>query len=420
MNITNVTQRRFDKILEREGKTVMDVITGEEHKVIFSRASATNMQDKIKISYAQDCPLTKGSVIEYKNNHYILINQDNIESDVYITSMAIKTNCTWYIDGKYYHLIASELSGATPKFGARTNQVSGTISLYTSKSNMIKTGDCIIDFGGAYKCVNDFTIDNITYYYFGRELMNTSGWTIDFGTDVKEVDEGSQLQLNPTMSKSGWYIPSDSITTTYAFESKNTNVATVDNNGLVSFVGNGSVTITCNGFMKAGDISIFAEGSITFTSIGGASPYATAECFAETGTTEVFDLPITDDQNYGCSKDFRITVHYFNADGSEDKTKFPAIWYFEDTNGENVPYQITDDDTYGVEYTGTVYYDEDMLDYDTATGSITIETFENTITISPPNNNTAKSTYYNPIKVVAEYDDGVTVTYVRTPLSNIA
>ena len=140
MNLTKVTARQFERILEKQGKIIKDFITGIEYKVLFSKAGATNMQDKIKISYAEECPLAKGSIVEYKNKYYVLINQDNISSDVYCSSIAVKCNDVWDINGDIIPVVCGNLGSYNPKAGTEfTNGKStiGNITIYTSSKTKI-------------------------------------------------------------------------------------------------------------------------------------------------------------------------------------------------------------------------------------------------------------------------------------------
>lgn len=349
MNLTKVTARQFARILDKQGRIVKDCKTGFEYKVMFSKAGATNMQDKIKISYAEGTPLGKGDIVEYKDNFYILINQDNISSDVYRSSICIKCNCKWNIDGKPYYLVASELTGSNPKFGAVTNEVNGTITLYTTKSNILNINDNIVDFGGAFQCVNKFTIDNLTYYSLTKRLMNTSDWTLELGVENTEVEVGQELQLNPSMKSSSgdtWIAPSTDSDISYYYTSTDKDVATVDSNGLITFVGNGSVTINITGLMKVDDMTIWADAGITFTVIAVGIPFATITgVMDQDGDNVPFETEMP-----WYYKEYTLTAHYFNPDGIEEN-KAVTRWEVYSTNyGQyNIPSNNQIESLYDIE-----------------------------------------------------------------------
>lgn len=252
MNITKVTAKQFEKIVERQGKTVIDFITGAEYKVLFSKAGATNMQDKIKISYAESCPLAKGSIVEFKNNYYILVNQDNIESDVYCTSVAIKCNDVWDINGDKIPVVCGNLSSFNPKAGTvYTNGKStvGNITIYTSsdtRATEIVPGDinyCCDDF---YHIVNKFSIDGLTYLYMQRETLNGKD-ELQYVDGMYFLEVGTELQLHiarvmrdENNKVIGRYLQKSEFT----YTSSNEDVATVTEDGLLTVHAIGSTTIT--------------------------------------------------------------------------------------------------------------------------------------------------------------------------------
>ena len=419
MEITRATKRQFAKLLEKYGKTVYDVENACERKVMFLKESARAAQEKIKISYPQDYPWDKGTVIKYKDMYFLIIGREAFESDVYHTSIAIKCNCKWFINGTEYYLVAGELSSPNPRHGTYIDGVNGSISLYTNTSKVMNINDKVFDFGGTYTCNNKFTIDKLTYYYLSRTETDANNWTLSFGNVPTEVEKDTTLQLTAIMDKDNYYIPSDQVTTTYYYTSSDPTVATVDNTGLVSFLKNGTVSISCDCYVRTDEVSLTATGSVTFTVIATGQPYASVEVFAKDLNTSAYTLPIDEDNNYSYSKDYMIVAHYFNSDGVEQSGAVPVSWDIEDTNGENTAVYIEGDDTYGITYTGTIYYDEEMTDYETKTTSITITTNGNKIIMDVAANSNSKALYYNPIKITATYLDGTTVSYTRLPLSSV-
>ena len=72
MDITRATKRQFAKLLEKYGKTVHDVENACERKVMFLKETARAAQEKIKISYPQDYPWRKGTVIQYQDMFFLI------------------------------------------------------------------------------------------------------------------------------------------------------------------------------------------------------------------------------------------------------------------------------------------------------------------------------------------------------------
>ena len=252
MNLTKVTARQFERILEKQGKIIKDFITGIEYKVLFSKAGATNMQDKIKISYAEECPLAKGSIVEYKNKYYVLINQDNISSDVYCSSIAVKCNDVWDINGDIIPVVCGNLGSYNPKAGTEfTNGKStiGNITIYTSsktKISEIVPGDinyCCEDF---YHIVNRFTIDGLTYIYMQRQTL-TGVDELQYVDAVYNFEPNVEFQLHITRVMKdednniiGRYLQKSE----YTYTSSDESVATVTQDGLLRTHSRGKATIT--------------------------------------------------------------------------------------------------------------------------------------------------------------------------------
>lgn len=357
MNITKVTARQFEKIVERQGKTIIDFATGKEYKVLFSKAGATNMQDKVKISYAEECPLAKGSIIQFKNNYYILVNQDNIESDVYCSSTAMKCNDVWEINGYKIPVVCGNLSSYNPKAGTvYTNGKStvGNITIYTSSDTMVTEivpGDinfCCDDF---YHIVNKFSIDGLTYLYMQRETL-TGTDTLQYVDEVYNFDIGQEFQLHiaRVMKDSenkiiGRYLQES----VYTYVSSNEAVATVTQDGLLNVVGKGAATITVATDDLTLDINI---SSVSF-------PYVQMKC-------DVTD-PTTGTVAYNTGK---ILMFGYDADGSVEITPTLHTSMTETSNTAIKNWEIYDNTgtlkaTLGyVTETATRYSDDFSLLYD--------------------------------------------------------
>lgn len=358
MNITKATARQFEKIIEKQGKVVIDVMTGEEHKVLFSKAGATNMQDKIKISYAEDCPFRKGTLISYKGKYYLLINQDNISSDVYLTSVAIKCNDVWNVNGNIIPVVCGNLGSYNPKAGTvYTNGKStiGNITIYTSsdtKVTEIVPGDinyCCDDF---YHIVNKFSIDGLTYLYMQRETL-TGTDTLQYVDGIYNFNVGEEFQLHIARVMKdadnkviGRYLQESK----YTYTSSNEAVATVTENGVLTINGMGAATITVATDDLTLDINIT---SVTF-------PYVQLVCdvsdalYGNAYNTGKILLFGSDSENT-----VEITPTYYT---SMTETSNSAIkkWEFYDVNGVlkstlnssrfSDDFTLMYDDTYEYEY----------------------------------------------------------------------
>lgn len=170
---------QLDKMLRKEGKTVRDVYGGGEAEVLFQKYGSTSMmQEKAKVYYPQDAPLHKGSVIRYGDSHYLLTNRSDVESDVFYCSNCIKCNAAWDIGGTMVYLASGQLSSPTPGYGQITSSVSGAVSMQTADIDFmhehlpIEAEVCA--FGGIYKLINKFFLDQLCFLYFERGLYDAS------------------------------------------------------------------------------------------------------------------------------------------------------------------------------------------------------------------------------------------------------
>lgn len=90
--------------MKRECITVSDYYDNNKtYKVFFRRNSkGTNPQRKLWFYYAQDTDIDIGTIFTLKDEHYLVISQDDIESDVYYTSMAVRCDTVFsvWIEGE--------------------------------------------------------------------------------------------------------------------------------------------------------------------------------------------------------------------------------------------------------------------------------------------------------------------------------
>lgn len=252
MNIKQLNERQFARALSREGKTIVEFPSGKEYQVFFSKSRSNDMQEKIKISYTQDCELQKGSIIRYKDNYYILINKNNVESDVFCSSTGVKCNDIWNINGEIIPVVCGNLSSYNPRVGTEFTDgesTIGNITIYTSsntKAKDIVPGDINFCCEDHYHIVNRFLIDGLLYLYMQRETLIGEDelqyvdqiYTFDCGKDI-------QLHIGRIMkNEEGKIIGRYLQNSEYTYTSSNEEVATVTNTGLLSTHDYGVTTIT--------------------------------------------------------------------------------------------------------------------------------------------------------------------------------
>ena len=103
--MNNILTRVFDETLQREGRTISTVTSGESFECFFRRNNDnTNSKDTMIMYYRCGSPVNAGTLLSYAGNTYIALNKETAENDVYFKSAIIKTNgtintqpyCQWF------------------------------------------------------------------------------------------------------------------------------------------------------------------------------------------------------------------------------------------------------------------------------------------------------------------------------------
>lgn len=348
MDIKKLNERQFTKVLDRQGITVYDTDNDCDRKVMFLKQTAKNTQERIKISYPQEYPWKKGTIIEYKGMYFLITSMEAFESDVYHTSTAIKCNVVWNINGKMHYLVAGELGSANPRHGTIISSVSGSISLFTKKSDVLKINDYVIDFAGTYRCINRFDIDGLSYYFFERttdfsnelELVcNTAQRTFNLSSDVVNLSCGLQL----SSGTANCYYLSDEVT--YTYESSVASVGVIDSEGYFAPVGEGTTTITCTATIDDIIMSVTFDVEV----VAAEAEVVTVTVTCDTGSTSMllgYSRSFTAEYLKDGAVDTLMvpewTVDFYDSDESE--VELSGTDYSVTSNGNNVTVSVEDTD----------------------------------------------------------------------------
>ena len=236
--------RKFEQQLQREHTTVSDyfndTITCE---MLFRRTNrGTNPQGKLHCYFKQTEPLGIGSVIVMKGQPYVIISdKDFDESNAVYSAIAQKTNVT--INGIPF-VVDTATYGESQ--GTIFTQVDGDVIIYTgfnTITNRIKVNDHINAFGNSYQVSNRFVKENILYIHLKQTTAVPDNYKITYnGVTSFDINDGTTYQLSYTAIKND--VPVDSPTLTYV--SSDNTIATVDGNGLMTMLKEGTVDITAS------------------------------------------------------------------------------------------------------------------------------------------------------------------------------
>ena len=304
--------RKFEQQLQRESTTVSDYFNDTiTCKMLFRRTNrGTNPQGKLHCYFKQTEPLGIGSVIVMKGQPYVIISdKDFDESNAVYSAIAQKTNVT--INGIPF-VVDTATYGESQ--GSIFTQVDGDVIIYTGFNTItdkIKVNNHINAFGNSYDVINKFVKENILYIHLKQTTAIPDNYKIVYnGVTSFDINDGTTYQLSYTVTNNGNVVNNPTIT----YSSSDETIATVDSNGLMTMLKEGSVNITATAY----DASV-----TTAMTIANSSPSVDyrMEIYASTDTIKVG----------GSYKS--LTVKYYNSEGTEitsdviaNKTREDYVW----------------------------------------------------------------------------------------------
>ena len=283
----------------------------------------------MRIYYAQSTPISVGSVILFKENSYLIINQDAIESNVYYTSIAVKCDLTlknsaginipFALDDESYGVTSTNV----------VDYINGTAIIYTglnSNSQLLQIDDCFYCFGGYYKIGNIFYNNNLAYVYLMKDSMPSVRYSLTYNGDTTlKLTDNNTYQLSYTAMKNDEVYENPSL----IYVSSDDTIATVNEAGLVTLFQEGTVTITAT---WTDEKYISCETTITVSNISVQEPI--------TGT---LTLSGRNDIIRGYHR--TINAIYSDADGNDVSNNYTTVWTITDATFDTSLLTISNDDT---------------------------------------------------------------------------
>lgn len=320
-NIRNCNQRQFDAVMKRECIAVTDYYDNDKsYNVFFRRNNKGNTpQGKLRFYYAQDTSIAIGTIFTLKGIHYLVTSQDANESDVYHTSIAVRCDTTLNVPVNTGGVVTVPCVTIKNEYtlsqSSSVNLVDGSITVYTGDNpytRNITINDGYYNFGGYYKVANTVYNDGLAYVYMTKEATPQSDNFLLTYNGVTSVDmaESSTYQLSYTATKNGTVVESP----TLSYISNNDGVATVDSNGLLSFISTGTVSITAT-WTDGGNVTCTTTFTVTNS---GDIPPATVGTVTISGRT---DLMNTYSRTY--------TATYTDVDENDVSSNYNSVWSIE-------------------------------------------------------------------------------------------
>lgn len=245
--------RKFEQQLQRENTVIVDFFDNSKTcKMLFRRTNrGTNPQGKLHCYFKQTEPFGIGSVIVMKGQPYVIISdKDADESNAFYSAIAQKTNVI--INGIPF-VVDTATYGETQ--GSIFTQVDGDVIIYTgfnTITNKIKVNNHINAFGNTYEVSNKFVKENILYVHLKQTTTVPDNYKITYnGVTSFDLKESNTYQLSYTVTNNGNVVENPTI----HYSSSDETIATVDSNGLMTMLKEGSVDITAS----------YSDASVTTT-----------------------------------------------------------------------------------------------------------------------------------------------------------
>ena len=328
MNIQNITERQFDKTMQRENVSVIDYFNGTKYDVFFRRNNrSVSPEGKVRLYYKQTSKIDYGTTFTLNGKQYIVINQDADESGYFYSAIAKQCNEIVTLAG---HEIPVVLDKDTFDIqnGSVLNYIRGDVTIYAQLNDItsaVAVNDVLQAFGNYYKVGNRFIDGRIVYFNLEQTVKPQDNYKIIYnGVSSFDMKDSTTYQLSYTVTNNNSIIVNPTIT----YQSSANDVATVDENGLMTMLKEGSVDITATAYGASctTTMTIANTSAPTYTlSLTSSSDtikvngtYKTMTCrFADKDGQDITDSLVTELS----AEDFRWTC----AVGSTDLTNNSAV-----------------------------------------------------------------------------------------------
>ena len=286
MNYANVfgrTQKQFDMTMNREKITVTDFFNSNTKYDVFFRRNqrSTTPQGKVRFFYAQSTPIHIGTIFVLNGENYVVTSQDGIESDIYFTSIAVRSDMTYKVktDKGTASIPFVVVSDKWTVAHGTITQLNGAVALYTgynSAVDNIKVNDSFRGFGNYYKVGNTFKNNNLFYLYLEQTQAPIDNYNIEYnGVTSFDLKESNTYQLTYYVTNNGSVVENPTI----HYSSSDETIATVDSNGLMTMLKEGTVDITARYSM--------ASVTTTMTIANTSAPTYTLSITTSTNTIKI-------------------------------------------------------------------------------------------------------------------------------------
>lgn len=316
--ILSMHQKKWDATVRMSGCEVLNYWKDKKLTMVFKQNKVRTVSERVNAYYGIDEDVQKGDIILHKGNYYMVSTKSHEEGNIYCCSVMTKCNAIWNLYGYKVPVIASDLTS--------TGQTNTSYFLLTGGKYYITTGICpvlteklsvndnIYDFSGCFKVINKHFLDGIANIFFDRDTVTLGVYGSSsirenlFNSDNRVFDMKDttvadlKIYVKAIKSDINYFIPSAKI----EYSVDNEDVATVDENGIITLKSAGTVNVTAHAtdIILTGTGSDFVDGdevdisqTFTYTIVDSREPSEKPDT-----PTKEYTCTITNDSVYDPEK----------------------------------------------------------------------------------------------------------------------
>lgn len=247
--MNNVLSDIFEETMRRERHTATTFTTGEEFECFFRRSNDNlNKHDTMVMYYRVNAPIRVGTLIKFRGYTYIALNRETVENSVYYKSVIIRTNGTvnthslsvvnlpFYSDG---------INNNNATNSTHLSIIDGNAEVLTednASSRNLSVNDLFNEWGRTWKISNLFYVDGFCHIILEVNANVTP--TYEYKVVLSPLTSVHVMQGDTDSIKATAYINDEISNSTIEYSSSNEEVAKIDVDGNIEYVGDGEVSFT--------------------------------------------------------------------------------------------------------------------------------------------------------------------------------
>ncbi|BDR67947.1 hypothetical protein K144312032_21750 [Clostridium tetani] len=339
----NTQKNMWNTLLKKTGQEV-EIIRENVANVVFKEYNNANASVDDKIVFADVNTLNQGAILKYNNNKYLIIQEEETINNIYTKFIARKLDSiiNIYINNKLQIIPCFIETSAQDVLYAGLAIPAGNMRLTVQNNAITKQiteNMRIIKFGYAWKVIaktaevkglryvylektstteNDLIVDEIADYYKYNVKHN---YVIKTNVATVELKENNTTELIATVTDNNTELENPTIT----YKSNNTDIAKIDDNGIVTGVAEGNTTISIV-FTDAEGKELKKDIDVIVTKIKSNNTYSIeGEAKLMWTTNQIYKIT---DQNKNLPK----SKFNFKIDYQESDTNVALLEVIDDTS----------------------------------------------------------------------------------------